>query len=429
MNKIILVLLLVFSSLSYSQLSWEKISNDPLNETLTSVFFLNKDIGWAVGYSGKIIHSTDGGKNWSLQVSKTTIALLDIYFINEKIGFAVGGKSNGSWSSSLLKVLGTTDGGKNWNNILEMNENVMSNIKFYNDSLGFIYGGSFGNYQGSIFKTTNTGKDWVKISNGFTKNLALPQDLSIINEDNYWLCGSFNTGDQLYETVLLRSTNGGKNWNSQIYRKTKEKMECLHFFNDSTGFVFGSNGTILKIEDYNEIWNDSKTMNSESFMRVKFFDKYSGVLLSGYGSVYKTTDAGETWKTFLAKDPKINFRKAYILDYDNIFAIDYSSQIVKLKNGNLLEVGNGDEYKNELLISPNPAKDQIIIKHNLVLSNDYKIEILDNLGNIISTFSNSELSKNALENAIDISYLSNGIYYFKLYYCNKIILKKLIVIK
>jgi photosystem II stability/assembly factor-like uncharacterized protein len=39
----------------------------PVSTTLTAVFFIGDKTGWAVGHSGVIVHTTDGGANWQLQ--------------------------------------------------------------------------------------------------------------------------------------------------------------------------------------------------------------------------------------------------------------------------------------------------------------------------------------------------------------------------
>ncbi|MEM6579707.1 MAG: YCF48-related protein [Pseudomonadota bacterium] len=42
-------------------------ANVPVRSTLLDVFFVNEQLGWAVGHEGVILHSSDGGQNWELQ--------------------------------------------------------------------------------------------------------------------------------------------------------------------------------------------------------------------------------------------------------------------------------------------------------------------------------------------------------------------------
>ena len=43
--------------------------NSGLESTLYDVDFIDNEQGWAVGYLGKIIHTTDGGATWNEQTS------------------------------------------------------------------------------------------------------------------------------------------------------------------------------------------------------------------------------------------------------------------------------------------------------------------------------------------------------------------------
>jgi hypothetical protein len=54
---------------------------------------MNETTGWIAGYNNTggnaIIKTTDGGKTWNSQITPT-YSLTDIFFINENIGWAVG---------------------------------------------------------------------------------------------------------------------------------------------------------------------------------------------------------------------------------------------------------------------------------------------------------------------------------------------------
>lgn len=87
-------------------IQWQQ-ANVPTTTTLTAVFFLDDQLGWAVGHDGTILHSQDGGENWLLQLALTQLEkpFLDIVFKDKNHGIAVG-------AYGLLYR--TRDGGKNW---------------------------------------------------------------------------------------------------------------------------------------------------------------------------------------------------------------------------------------------------------------------------------------------------------------------------
>ena len=58
---------------------------------LNSVAMPDARDAWAVGNGGVIMHSTDGGANWTVQASPTTDPLAGITFSDAQHGCAVGG--------------------------------------------------------------------------------------------------------------------------------------------------------------------------------------------------------------------------------------------------------------------------------------------------------------------------------------------------
>ncbi len=87
--------------------TWHQAAHVPTQSTLTDVHFLTSSVGWAVGHDAIILHTEDGGKNWSRQFADPGAErlLLTIHFFNENHGFAMG-------DGSL--ILETKDGGKSW---------------------------------------------------------------------------------------------------------------------------------------------------------------------------------------------------------------------------------------------------------------------------------------------------------------------------
>ena len=89
------------------------------------------------------------GETWSVIATPTSKPLLDVYFVNDNIGFAVGGDGV---SSLILK---TSDGGTNWTTqVTEPTTNSSHNTAFFTDeNIGYI-----GNVE--IYKTVNAGDVW-----------------------------------------------------------------------------------------------------------------------------------------------------------------------------------------------------------------------------------------------------------------------------
>ena len=87
-----------------NKLNWITLTSGTTN-TLNSVFFTDVNTGYAVGYSGTILKTINGGTAWTAQTSGTTNVLTSVFFTDSNTGYAVG------WFGTILK---TVNGGVNW---------------------------------------------------------------------------------------------------------------------------------------------------------------------------------------------------------------------------------------------------------------------------------------------------------------------------
>jgi photosystem II stability/assembly factor-like uncharacterized protein len=79
--------------------TWTQAEDVPTRATLTGVTCVG-DAAWAVGHDGTIIHSTDGGRNWTLQrveimtdsdaAPQIGAPLMDVLFLDANKGIAIG---------------------------------------------------------------------------------------------------------------------------------------------------------------------------------------------------------------------------------------------------------------------------------------------------------------------------------------------------
>ena len=85
--------------------SWRQ-SPVPTRATLTSVFFVDAQHGWAAGHDAVILATGDGGATWrKVHEDPASGPILDLWFRDPQNGYAVGGYG---------LFLATTDGGASW---------------------------------------------------------------------------------------------------------------------------------------------------------------------------------------------------------------------------------------------------------------------------------------------------------------------------
>lgn len=86
---------------------WVRINTTELTQTLRDVQFVDGQTGFAVGDSGTILKTTDGGKVWNRQNGGTVRHLYGVCFTDAKTGHVIGARD---------AILRTTNGGHDWVN-------------------------------------------------------------------------------------------------------------------------------------------------------------------------------------------------------------------------------------------------------------------------------------------------------------------------
>lgn len=84
-----LISLLTATSLVFGQ-SWEIVRQEESETHFMDVIFVDDQNGWVVGSDGTILHTTDGGLNWTAQTSGTSNWLYDICYDGGITMWAVG---------------------------------------------------------------------------------------------------------------------------------------------------------------------------------------------------------------------------------------------------------------------------------------------------------------------------------------------------
>jgi len=88
-----------FSKSTNAGENWNQVE---LTEQKYSVRFTDSNNGWTCGMNGGILYSSNGGNNWSTQVSNVSTRLNSVFMVNQNTGWIVGN------SGVILK---TTNGG------------------------------------------------------------------------------------------------------------------------------------------------------------------------------------------------------------------------------------------------------------------------------------------------------------------------------
>ncbi len=141
---------------------------------LVRIFFLNRELGWAVGDNGLIVATTDGGASWVSQQSHTDLGLNDVVFFDEATGVSVG--TDGI-------ILRTTDGGAHWDAIRSTPGIIIFRLALVGNSTAYAVG--TGN---TILKSTDLGKTWIRQKDEAPANTAF-EDVHFLTPYDGWAVG------------------------------------------------------------------------------------------------------------------------------------------------------------------------------------------------------------------------------------------------
>lgn len=135
--------------------TWTEITPDPLStESITSVFFLDANQGWATAAQNLYI-TANGGANW------TTVALTfnpyDVYFQDALVGYAAGGDV----STVPARMMKTTDGGQTWTQVLQSTDpNVFVNAYNFVNAVDATTIFTAQEWSNKLYRTTDAGATW-----------------------------------------------------------------------------------------------------------------------------------------------------------------------------------------------------------------------------------------------------------------------------
>ena len=191
--------------------------------SLNAIYFVDENIGYAVGTKSTLIKTTDGGMTWIDISPAGDKEFDDVYFHNELYGFI----------TKINTVLRTTDGCQTWDSISISSGFHPKHLHFTNDTTGYI-GDSWSSY---YYKTTDGGENWGQVNiNPVIEDFKLSAIL-FIDENIGFISGEIYSVSNT-DNIILKTTDGGNLW-TQVYSHSFNYVHNFYFHNPDTGFAVG----------------------------------------------------------------------------------------------------------------------------------------------------------------------------------------------
>jgi photosystem II stability/assembly factor-like uncharacterized protein len=264
---------------------WE-LTNGPPNGALSIVVARNGDIWTTTRYTGEVIFSTvclsvNNGNTWA-QKGYFWSSIVDFITISPLTGYIF--VCNGS--QGLFR---STNQGETW---VKVTNNMDISSLLITESgeiyFGIIYSSFYPNVRG-VYYSSNNGNTWIQKSNGLSNQNVLSLALG---KDGTLYAGTDNG--------IYHSTNNGDNWLlSSNY--TNVFVRGLAISDDGSIFATANNNGVLKSTDEGITWvqvNNGIDVGVHAD-RIIYNPITKDIFLSdlSYNSmVYRSSDLGESWE-------------------------------------------------------------------------------------------------------------------------------------
>lgn len=397
-NLITSILSVLLCMQASAQQNWFTVAS-PTYRDLRTIQFVDEIIGY-IGGDSVLLKTTDGGATWS-EMPLDSVALTpnwyldirDMHWFTEDHGIIMAGPWGGAFE--------TFDGGQDWSSMEFANFGFCqtTSVFYFDENTGFAGGG--GCFQGYIIDRFN---------NGTWNTTQQPIDFDVPNwvasiefrDANFGLAGTA-------EGTLLRTTNGGIDWDSIPNVAGDSTITDFVFRADgSIGATHRNNGSfgIMKSTDDGLTWQVD--VDNATF----FYPQLNAAHIDGVGTEYMAGNEINTGGGLIFENSAgfwyfTNVEKVVndIASHsDSItFAVGDSGQIIV--NTDLVTLGIRDREEVRFSLCPNPATDRIQIA--VPTEPVKRCTITDVAGRIIldKTFTASKTVT-----SIDVSRLSAGSY-------------------
>ena len=414
-------LFIFISSVCFAQNQWDnQISGT--NKFLTDVYFIDQNQGWVTGWTGTILHTTDGGEDWHPQNPPPNNAYEGIYFVNALTGWACGYAG---------KLIHTTDGGATWNDQQSGTSNYLWDLHFLNADTGWAAGGDPGTFPTleptrEIRYTTNGGDTW--ITQLYQDNESMLKSIYFVDKNNGYAVGE--TG------AIIYTSNGGNNWGVQMSTNEYHFYDVF-FVNSSTGWVVGVYlglphvSVIFNTTDGGGSWNSQTFEEDESLAGIYFVDEMTGWAVGGantLGRVKHTTDGGINW---VNQDSGTNngLTSVFFIDNNTGWAVGYNGTIITTHIPVSVDIPSQPiEYKLSQNY-PNPFNPTTTIKYSIPTDGFVKLNVFNALGEEVSTLVSAFTEAGNHIVNFEAANFSSGIYYYRLEAGDFVSMKKMILLK
>lgn len=270
---------------------------------IQNVQFVNSNTGYLCGYiainglnRGYLYRTDDAGITWHRVDNLVASDLQKVQMVDASTGYAVG-------TSGI--VLKTVDGGNSWDmlDLYSVNNftGKLNDLYFKSSTDGIIAGDD-----AALLHTSDGGNTWTKITLNGLPTVGVLDDITSITFDNvnsnlFFSIKKSPTGLPTNGMLYKITSSTGSTWSITAFTNVHSlDLNDLCYYETGKGYAAGVDGTLLWTNDHGNAWYALPTNVKESFKRIYFTTQNDGIALidsvTDYGKLYKTHDGGLNWE-------------------------------------------------------------------------------------------------------------------------------------
>ena len=326
---------------------------------LTDVFFLNTQLGWAVGAQGVILRTVDGGQTWKDTTNTTVHAVMDnrtlaeklrgtkpprqiqaeqlryqcrfesVHFVDPLNGWVVGGYHLPFIDRSVAVIMKTNDGGVNWYPVSGCVIPAMNKVRFRDAFNGWALGRASDLYQTGVVYSADGGLTWSTQSAGKQRDWIDGESIS----------GAMVMLDTAGQPALL-GPQGSEH--GVVIARSAVRLNDVVMATDQQGYAVGDRGALFRTTDGGVSWRSTSDWDAEGARqfdlhtiavtpsklwfagkpatrifcldrsngqvqsipipggyrvnKIHFVDDQHGWIVCGFGRILGTADGGRSWQ-------------------------------------------------------------------------------------------------------------------------------------
>ncbi len=243
--------------------NWLQIySFNPSYKLWGKVQFVNENVGFiSVGTDENryLYKSTNGGVTWYVILSPQSGNPKKFYFLNENVGFVHGQNPN---SNGIFR---TSNGGQSWNYVHGFADETgfIKDFTFYGPNNGWLIISYL--WYDEFYRTNNSGQNWTSYYPNFSFRLSQLKFLT--QSDGYLMSNRWQ---------ILKSSDAGTNWSTFYNNSNITSFDSFIALGLDTIFAVGQTGYtpfILRTTNGGQQWNMTPFNQYSRFVSVTAFTK------------------------------------------------------------------------------------------------------------------------------------------------------------